>query len=257
MKLSLKRRELSPWQAPIALIAVLTGLLIAIDLRIHDQLTNGPNTKRAETLAAMASRLEKENKAIEKEVSSLRQQLAEWEASQKAEGSLTLQAIRAQMDLTRALVGLTPVEGPGVVIVVNDRTEALELARKENQQVDYWDYLVHDSDLVYLVNDLRAGGAEAIAVNGERIISSSDIKCGGFIVFTNSNRLTAPYQIKAIGDPVALKRAVERGFTYSVLKSLDYPIRIEQHQKILVPAYSGALALRYGQPLTPPAEKGS
>lgn len=257
MKLSIKQRELAPWQAPIAVIAILTGLLIAIDLRIHDQLTNGPNTRRAETLAAMAARLEKENKQIEQEVSDLRQQLADWEASQKGEGSLTLQAIRAQLNLTRALTGLTPVEGPGVMVVVDDRTQALELARKENQQVDYWDYLVHDSDLVYLVNDLRAGGAEAISINGERIISTSDIKCGGFIVFSNSNRLTAPYQIKAIGNPEALRQAVEKGFTYSVLKSLDYPIRIEQQQKILIPAYNGALTLRYGQPITPTAEKGS
>ena len=62
-------------------------------------------------------------------------------------------------------------------------------------------YIIHDDDLLRVINELRAAGAEAIAINGERIVAMSEIRCAGPTLSVNNNRSAPPYEIKAIGNP--------------------------------------------------------
>ncbi len=69
--------------------------------------------------------------------------------------------------------------------------------------------LIHDEDLLKLVNELKAAGAEAITVNEQRVVASTEIRCAGPTISVNNNRISPPYVIQAIGDPAGLESALK------------------------------------------------
>jgi uncharacterized protein YlxW (UPF0749 family) len=236
------------WQITITLICVLTGLFIAFNLRIQENIrsSNSPGTQRTEALASIVENLERENERYETEIAQIRAQIEELQ-KQESEGNGSLKILNEKLENARATAGHTALEGPGITLRLDDRNAALEVARKEGGSINYWNYLVHDSDLVNLVNDLKLGGAEAIAINGERIITTSDIKCGGFIVFTNGTRLGAPYVITALGNPDLLEETVKNGFTYNTLIFQEYPLQIVKSESLIAPPYRGSYRLKFSE----------
>ena len=119
------------------------------------------------------------------------------------------EALKAEVKRLETLAGFTDVEGPGVTIIMQDSTAV-------NTTGDEADYLIHDSDLLSVINELRSAGAEAISLNGERLIATSEVRCTGAVVTVNGRRYAAPYIIFAI----------------------------------LIPKYNGALEPEYAKPAT-------
>ena len=97
-----------------------------------------------------------------------------------------------------ALAGLTSVEGGGVQVTLSDSTQTNNLTENANA------YVIHDLDILQVINELRDAGAEAISLNGERVVSTSEVRYAGSTVSINNNRYAAPFVIKAIGDPTNL-----------------------------------------------------
>ena len=97
-------------------------------------------------------------------------------------------------------VGLSPLHGPGVTITVHD-------GRNPNDPTDRsLGWIVHYQDLQDLVNLLWAQGAEAVAVNDQRVVPTTSFFYAGVNILVNTaSRLTGPYQVTAIGDPPALE----------------------------------------------------
>ena len=93
------------------------------------------------------------------------------------------------------MIGLTDVKGPGVTITLTDSKIDPETVLNPNA------LLLHDMDILSIVNELRNTGAEAISINDQRVITTTSIKCGGAIININGERIGAPFIIKAIGLP--------------------------------------------------------
>jgi uncharacterized protein YlxW (UPF0749 family) len=236
--------KLARWQISVTLICIITGFFISFNFKAQSALRSGPSQTSA-VLADMVEKIEKENTTLEAEILKLRIQLDDKQKVQAADNSL--EGLQIQLDKAKLISGLTTLEGSGLTLTLNDRNIALEQARKSGGAINYWDYLVHDSDLIKLVNDLKIGGAEAIAINGERLTTPSDIKCGGYIVYSNGTRLGAPYVLTAIGDPEELEAALKQGASYSTLKFLEYPIAYTKMEKVIIPAYKGGFNLSLGK----------
>ncbi|MDD2493847.1 MAG: DUF881 domain-containing protein [Tissierellia bacterium] len=97
--------------------------------------------------------------------------------------------------------GFTDVRGPGIIMRVSDSVS-------EDETIDIMDKIVHDVDITVLINDLKSAGAEAIIINGKRIINISEVVCAGPLLKINGDSVSAPFLISAIGDPEALYNAV-------------------------------------------------
>ncbi|MDD3893830.1 MAG: DUF881 domain-containing protein, partial [Syntrophomonadaceae bacterium] len=110
--------------------------------------------------------------------------------------------------------------------------------------------LIHDQDLLIIVNELKASGAEAISVNGERIAAMSEIRCAGTTILINWNKIAPPFSIKAIGDPDMLESGlmIKNGYLES-LKLLGFPVNIQKADKVEIPAYKGRVKFTYGSPI--------
>lgn len=140
--------------------------------------------------------------------------------------------------------GHSDLQGPGIRITMYDNPS--------NQVVGFSvsDDIIHDVDILNILNDLRVAGAEAISINDERVISSSEIKCGGPIIKLNQKSLGTPFIIKAIGDPKLLMAAVNAPGTYGDILKTVYKIGFEpqSEDKVLIKSYSGRFSFKYAKP---------
>ena len=129
---------------------------------------------------------------------------------------------------------LLPLEGPGVIIIMNDSKK--EAKSGENPNL----YLIHDDDILKVINELRAAGAEAISINGQRLIDRSEIRCAGPTLSVNNVRSSAPFEIHAIGEVITLENAVNmRGGVAETLKVWGINLEVKTSDNVYIPPYKG------------------
>jgi len=159
----------------------------------------------------------------------------------------TDEEIKRQIFDARVLAGLTDLQGQGIRIVLNDRPrESIILGEQYNLS----SFIVHDTDLLGVVNELRAAGAEAIEINGVRILANSRISCGGpTINVGREQRFTPPFVIHAIGDPQMLSGNFQRPDSiYHMLVFYGLEFRIETMDNVKIPRHYGTIELEYAVP---------
>lgn len=141
--------------------------------------------------------------------------------------------------------GSTSMEGPGIKITMYDNMSS------EVVSFDINDEVIHDVDILNILNDLKIAGAEAISINNQRVVSTSEIKCVGPVVRINGKSIGTPFVIKAIGDPKVLMASVNAPGTYGdTLKSV-YLIGFEPEvqDKLIIPAFNGKFNYTYAKPV--------
>ena len=169
---------------------------------------------------------------------------------QAASGQAGSEALRAELDQLEITAGLTDVEGPGVTVILEDSSSA-------NLTGDEADYLIHDSDLLSVINELRSAGAEAISLNGERILATSEVRCTGAVVTVNGRRYAAPYIIFAIGDKDTLYSALTmRSGVVDVLSQWGISVKVTASDLLLIPKYNGSIDYEYARSVLPDGEGG-
>jgi uncharacterized protein YlxW (UPF0749 family) len=103
--------------------------------------------------------------------------------------------------------------------------------------MDYADYIIHDADINAILNELRIHGAEAISINGERIIGTSRLVCAGPTIFLNVSRYPPPYVIRAIGDPDALYEAIDQMTSVAVMRFYGITVDITKEYGMVIEKY--------------------
>ena len=129
--------------------------------------------------------------------------------------------------------------GPGVEIVLDDGVRELHPWEHPN------DLLVHDLDLLYVINDLKEAGAEIISVNGQRIVDTSSITCSGYTVRINDRFYGKPFRINAIGDGSRMSAALIGPGGYGTLLKEYVIFKIAISDDIKIPAYNGDRTYKY------------
>jgi Bacterial protein of unknown function (DUF881). len=102
---------------------------------------------------------------------------------------------------------------------------------------DIKDYIVHDGDINDILNELRINGAQAISINGERILGTSKLVCAGPTIFLNRNRYPPPYVIKAIGDPDVLYDAVDQLPNVAIMRLYGIRVDIRKEYDMIIEKY--------------------
>jgi len=136
--------------------------------------------------------------------------------------------------------GLTDLTGQGVKVIINV---------KPDDEYQPGKYPVKDTDLLKIINDLRGAGAEAISVNEQRILATSEIRESGRHINVNLVRLAPPYVITAIGNSTTLKSSLE--IKYGIIEDLQergLSVTVENSDNVFVPAFSGTLRFDFATP---------
>lgn len=155
-----------------------------------------------------------------------------------ATNSTLISSMKEQIDNLSALAGVTDLKGEGIIITLNDGSKATDEDLRS-------DTLVHDSDLLTVVNELKAAGAEAISINGQRIISTSAIRCVGPVIQVNYQKVAAPFEVKAIGNAQYLESAMTiKNGVVDLLKEYGVNVAISRQNEVHIPKYDGTQTLK-------------
>ncbi|MBW3623553.1 MAG: DUF881 domain-containing protein [Armatimonadetes bacterium] len=252
------------WQ--VTLLSVLLVVLLALSLRTLHTITSKGLPPRYSALARRYFELEQVNKDSEKQIIKLRDDVTKLENAVKASaqsdsGRLQVNVLHKQLQEMKTLAGLTPMAGPGVEVILNDSPKAKEFAKQlsggTDQGASFQDqlsnFMVHDQDIVGVVNELKQAGAEAIAVNGQRVIATTAIRCVGPVVFINGKASggAAPYTITAIGSARDLEGGLKLPGGYlDQQQLLAYNmVTIKRRDRLEIPAYDGPTMYDYAKPV--------
>lgn len=136
-----------------------------------------------------------------------------------AKGGDASRVLNVTLQEMKVWAGLTPVQGPGLTVTLRDST-------KEGMLMDN-DKIIHDSDVLRVVNELWAAGAEAIEINGDRLSVGSSIRCVGPVIHIDGKPVASPVMVRAIGDVNTLMGAIELpGGALSEIRETD-PAMVE------------------------------
>ena len=189
-------------------------------------------TMREEELRSELANWKKMYKEAEEQYNEKISKLSEYREKQQSTEESS-QLVEKELAQTNMYLGKTDVEGQGIIITLNDMDE-------DSISVE---------DLLIIVDYLKLAGAEAISINGARIINMSDIvDIGNLIIFVNQQRILAPYKIRAIGDPTKLESTLlGNGGYIEELKNIGFDINIERENKINIKKYSKDIGHKYIQ----------
>lgn len=150
----------------------------------------------------------------------------------------------ARADKLRDITGLSKVEGPGMRVTLTDAPRTVEVPGLDPNVL-----VVHQQDIQAFVNALWSGGAQAITLQGERLISTTGIKCVGSTVVLDGVPYSPPYVIEAVAEPSTLDFALSTSpevttyGKYSATYGLG--LKVETLDKITAKPYAGTIGLKY------------
>ncbi len=224
-------------------VLLVAGFLVTWQVRVETSIRSNLRipSQRLDELTFVLREQARYRERLEAEIASLREQVKRYEeAATRGEGAQ--RELRRRLEGLRLAAGVEAVRGPGVVVEIRDSARPLQPGEDPNL------VLVHYTDLQAVVATLWAAGAEAVAVNGERVVSTTGLSCVGTTILCNASRLAPPYVILAIGDPEALQAAVEsQEGPLVALRAFQFPVRVTKASEIRVPAYRGGFEFRYAK----------
>ena len=241
-------RSIPSWQVTLGVALLVLGFLVAAQLG-----SEGPRvrytTQERTPLLQTATELDAQQAELQARILSLREDIQAVEGQGAGSADLVRQ-LNAQLEVARIAAGLIPLTGSGIVLQLEDSQVPVPA------DASAADYLVGSHDIRSVVEELWVAGAEAIAVNGERVTPTTAIIDIGSSLLVNSAYLAPPYQVTALG-PADLYERLSRapGFIDFVRARAEaYGIRLSfaEPESIDMPAFAGTVTLRYSRPLASP-----
>jgi uncharacterized protein YlxW (UPF0749 family) len=248
MTLVARLRTIPSWQVTLGLALLGLGFLIAAQLS-----SEGPRvrytTQERSPLVETATQLQDRQEELKKRILELRGEIQA--AEQAGQGSAALvKELNDSLLQARIAAGLIALEGSGIVLQLEDSTEPPAPGAEES------DYLVGARDLRRIVDELWAAGAEAIAVNGERITATTAIIDVGPSILANAAYLAGPYQITAMGpDDLYARLSASPGFVDFIrarASGFGIKVSVAEPESVDMPAFAGTVTLRYARPVPTP-----
>ena len=226
------------YQIAVAIVCLVLGIMVSIQFRTVKQGVGPVSEYRARELAAQLKKVREENIKLQNVKNDYESKIKEFEDT-ASQGSLYAKILKEELDQARIIAGIEDVEGPGITVVVDD----LKFSEKVNYP------LISYSMLLELLNELNAAGAEAVSVNEQRIISTSEIRqIGGIHININTVSFAPPFVFKAIGDPKTLEAALRlREGIVERLENSGVAVTITQEQLIQIPKYNGVIERKYAR----------
>jgi len=233
-----------PARAASVVALGLVATILTVAARSEDVPTVGRTGRRLELVELI--------RAEERRTADLEQRVAELSSHvdgyQEAGVTGTKAAARLQRRIDRIMVpaGMTGLTGPGLAVTLDDS------ALDEAPEGDLNNLVIHEQDLQAVINALWAGGAEAMDVNGQRILATTAIRCAGNTLLLHGSVYSPPYVIRAIGDDVALQAALDRDPVVASFRvaARQYQLGFSEvsDRSLSLPAYVGPPTVDVAEP---------
>ncbi|MEI6131803.1 MAG: DUF881 domain-containing protein [Bacillota bacterium] len=217
----------------IVLILIFFGIFLGIQIRTN-QFKSFSELDDQKKKALISVQIENEKDSSEKiklKILGLHKANSDLIIKYDEFGKLNL--LSSELERVSLLAGMKDVSGSGVEITMDDSSLTPEERGDDNPN---W-YVIHDKDVIRVINELRKAGAQAISINGERIVSTSEQVCAGATIIVNGKRYITPFIIRAIGDSALLYDSIFNSSVFLELNSFSIPFKIEKKESIKIDAF--------------------
>jgi uncharacterized protein YlxW (UPF0749 family) len=213
----------------LTLICVLLGMIIGIQYNTVKKQNSLTENQRLTELTATLKKVQDEKDALQTHLDEKEKIIKDYENGLNY--GATVGNLQSEIAQLRVFSGLTEVQGPGIMVTMND--SSIKKGGDSNA------YLVHAEDILAVINELNVAGAEAVSINGQRLVGKSSVSCAGSIVMVNGERVAAPFEILAVGDGDILQSALKfPGGVVDNLAPWGIEIIIKEEAEVVVPPYT-------------------
>lgn len=249
------QRRRSSWGLLVPLVFAVAGLLFVASAETSrgTDLRGGERSRLADLVRAESARVD----GAAAEVADLQAAVDELTARTAGAGGSSLAGLTERADRLAPAAHLQPVRGPGLRVVLSD-ADTSDPARLP-PDVGPNDLVVHQQDLQAVVNAMWAGGAEAIQLMDQRIISTSAVRCVGNVLILQGRVYPPPYEVTAVGDVEGMRTALAASPALDTYRFfVDYVgLGYEETEvdEVTLPGFTGGLDLQYAT--VPPSAAGA
>lgn len=218
---------------------VLLALILTVAAQSKPQVREARISRRVELVELIRAEQARVN-ALSARAEELEAEIAAAQRARPGDPHIT-EALTAQLDEIAPNVGLTAVRGPGLVATLTDAPADSSSAEDLN------DLVIHEQDLQAVINALWAGGAEAMSVNGERVLATTAIRCVGNTLLLHGSVYSPPYQIRVVGDRESMAAALDRDQAVAqfrrAVEEFGLGFEVAAADQVRVPAFTGTIGL--------------
>jgi len=217
----------------ILVVCIITGFIIGFSYNLSkdDRKTGSVSSiyvQQGEVYREELIEQQERNKELAEELDTLHETIRNYE-KEFATTEEHYELLVEEAEQLRILLGELPAVGKGVAVTLRD--DEYNGVGNPNH------YIVHESHIFTVINELKISGAEAIAINGQRLKTNSYISCNGPVITIDGNQYPAPFVIEAVGDQASLTAALEMaGGVVDQLLSDNVVITLEKKERILMPS---------------------
>lgn len=214
----------------ISIVSLVLGFILAFNFRLSkDDRAMDSNFTELEDYKEKLVTQKERNKELTEELHEKQQKIRKYEQS-FANSEESVEKLVKEAEMLRLLIGDIPSKGKGIAVSLQD-------GEYDPSQENPNDYIVHESHVFKVINELKISGAEAISLNGQRLHANSYIRCTGPVITVDGKTFPAPFTIEAVGDPKVLMASVNLGGgIVDQLTSDNIVVVVEEKGEIQMPA---------------------
>ena len=217
-------------------------LTIAITIQIKTVSNNGTTYSNNQKESNLKSQVLKMKEKYESQYADLERAQKELEKvrEQATKNNGELEELEAQIKKNNILLGNTNVTGPGIKVTLKD-------GKTDSMVLDADGLIVHAENVMLVVNEMKNAGAEAIAVNGKRIVNPTAISCDGNVIVVNGEKVSSPIEITAIGfqEMLTTLDRVEGNLWW--FSQYGKEVNLEKIANVQIPKYTGVYNFKYAK----------
>ena len=219
-------------------------LTIAICVQIKTVNRNGTTLSTNQTESELKSQVLKMKEKYENAYENLNRAEEELEKVRQnvTNNNDELKKLEEEIKKANMILGLTDVKGTGVTITVQDGVTTKNTLNPS-------DLLIHDTDLLFIINELKNAGAEAIDINGKRIVETTSVMCDGNVITINGEKISSPFTINAIGLPEQMATLSRAGGYLQSLEEYSIVTELKKSNKIKIPKYTSVINFKTAKSL--------
>lgn len=222
-----KNNKFNRQQFIILIVCIVTGFIIGYSYKLtkDEAKVNTSYLNQEESYRAELIEQQERNKQLSEELNDLQTQIREYEKS-FAENEDDYDHLIGEAEKLRLMLGEISAQGEGIKVTLKDNEYDPESTNPNN-------YIVHESHVLSVVNELKISGAEAISINGQRLKSNSYIRCNGPVITIDGKQYPAPFIIEAVGNPDTLEASLKIvGGVFDQLLSDNIVVTIEKSDSL-------------------------
>lgn len=230
----------------IFIASIIIGVLISVNISFTKGNTRVfLNAKQYKDALDEKNRLINDISGIRRQVYEYTEKIDEYKYSDKPQNEVKSGFLK-EIEQNEMINGMKEVKGQGIKITLNDVSTDFDVSSEDEDYFERQLRLVHYSDMIQILNDLRNSGAEAISINDLRVTDRTEVYCNGAFLRINGVKIAAPFYISAVGDKEVLYNYMMSSENY--LKSLmmrKIDVSVEKTNEMVIPAYNGIMKIDY------------